>query len=182
MPRALFTAATAVILLTACKGEAPAAAASDAAAPEPAGAPVAAVAAPAVAAMDKARLANPCLLDAKAVGAALGFAIDKTEPETMGDMFGCTYRGAKGQLRINLMWSDPVYFAKAVESMRSATPGDKRDVAGDPDKAWIQSYDSNLPVLHYYRQNVLVELVPVIDGGPDPKAIEATLLKLPRVP
>lgn len=135
-----------------------------------------------VAALDKAKLANPCQFDAKAVGEAFGMEFDKTEPETMGDMFGCSYRGSKGTVRLNMMWSDPVYFSKAVETMKAATPGTKRDLAGDPDKAWIQDYPPNLPVLHYYRQNVLVEVVPVIEGGADPKAIEAALLKLPRVP
>ena len=171
-----------ILALPGCSKGEPAAAPASQAAAEPAAAPAAAAPTPVVAGMDKARLANPCLLDAAAVGAALGFKIDKTEPETMGDMFGCTYRGAKGQLRLNMMWSDPVYFDKAVESMRNASPGDKRDVAGDADKAWIQSYAPNLPVLHYYRQNVLVELVPVIDDGGDAKAIEAALIKLPRIP
>lgn len=180
MPHARFAMlAASLVLLSACKGEAPPAADASAA-PEPAA--QATPAAPAVAGMDRAKLANPCLLDAKAVGDALGFAIDKTEPETMGDMYGCSYRGAKGQLRLNMVWSDPVYFDKAVQSLRTATPGNKRDLAGDADKAWIQDYPPNQPVLHYYRQNVLVELVPVIPGDDDHKAIEAALLKLPRVP
>ena len=38
----------------------------------------------------------------------------------------------------------------------------RRDVAGDADKAWFRSLPPNLPVLHYYRQNVLVEVVPVL--------------------
>ena len=185
MPRSLLLVpAITLAVVSGCKGEAPADPAAEAAGasnPVPATA-AAAPAALAVVAMDKSRLADPCLLDAKAVGAAFGFTIDKTEPETLGDMYGCSYRGANGTIRLNMMWSDPVYFAKASETMRSASPGTKRDLAGDADRAWIQDYPPNLPVLHYYRQNVLVEVVPVIEGGPDPKAVEAALLKLARVP
>lgn len=142
----------------------------------------AAPAGPAVAGMDPGKLANPCLLDAGAVGAALGFAVEKTEPETMGTMSGCTYRGKDKSLRLNFIVHDPVYFDKATQMTRTTRPGDKRDLAGDPDKAWIQQEASGTPILHYYRQNVEVELVPLIVGGGDAMAIEAALLKLPRVP
>lgn len=138
--------------------------------------------APAVAAMDPAKLANPCLLDANAVGAALGFAVEKTEPETMGAMSGCTYHGKDKSLRLNFIAHDPVYFEQATEMTRKTRPGDKRDLAGDPDKAWVQQDSGGTPVLHYYRQNVEVELAPLVVGGGDAKAIEAALLKLPRVP
>lgn len=137
---------------------------------------------PAVAAMDPAKLANPCLLDAGAVGAALGFAVEKTEPEMMGTMSGCTYRGKDKSLRLNFIVHDPVYFDKATQMTRNTRPGDKRDLAGDPDKAWVQQDGAGTPILHYYRQNVEVELVPLIVGGGDAMAIEAALLKLPRVP
>lgn len=137
---------------------------------------------PAVAGMDPGKLANPCLLDSGAVGAALGFAVEKTEPETMGTMSGCTYRGKDKSLRLNFIVHDPVYFDKATQMTRTTRPGDKRDLAGDPDKAWIQQEASGTPILHYYRQNVEVELVPLIVGGGDAMAIEAALLKLPRVP
>lgn len=142
----------------------------------------AAPAGPAVAAMDPAKLSNPCLLDAGAVGTALGFAVEKSEPETMGAMSGCTYYGKDMSLRLNFIVHDPVYFAQATEMTRKTRPGNKRDLAGDPDKAWIQQEASGTPILHYYRQNVEVELVPMVVGGADPKAIEAALLKLPRVP
>jgi hypothetical protein len=138
--------------------------------------------APAVAAMDPAKLANPCLLDPGAVGAALGFAVEKTEPETMGAMSGCTYRGKDVSLRLNFIVHDPVYFAQATEMTRKTRPGDKRDLAGDPDKAWVQQDGAGTPILHYYRQNVEVELAPLVVGGGDARAIEAALLKLPRVP
>lgn len=142
----------------------------------------AAAAAPAVAAMDPGKLANPCLLDAKAVGAALGFTVEKTEPEMMGTMSGCTYRGKDVSLRLNFIVHDPVYFAQATAMTRNTRPGDKRDLAGDPDKAWVQQDGGGTPILHYYRQNVEVELAPLVVGGGDAKAIEAGLLKLPRVP
>ncbi len=169
---------TGLVLLAACKGEAPPAPDASAA-PEPAAA--AAPAAPAVAGMDPAKLANPCLLDAKAVGDALGFAVERTEPETMGAMSGCSYRGANASLRLNLIAHDPAYFDKATQMTRASRPGDKRDLHGDGDKAWIQQDGGSAPILHYYRQNVEVELVALGVSG-DSKAIEAALLKLPRVP
>lgn len=147
------------------------------------GQPRAAAAAPAVAAMDPGKLTNPCLIDARAVGAALGFAVEKTEPETLGTMAGCTYRGKDTSLRLNFIVHDPAYFAKATAMTRNTRPGEKRDLAGDPDKAWVQQEASGTPILHYYRQNVEVELVPLIlGGGGDAMVIEAALLKLPRVP
>lgn len=176
------SALAAVGLLAACGQEQPAP--SDPAVASPAGESAASAgpAAPAVAAMDPAKLANPCLLDAKAVGDALGFAVEKTEPETMGAMTGCTYHGARASLRLNFIAHDPVYFVQATEMTRKTRPGAKRDIAGDPDKAWFQQEDSSTPILHYYRQNVEVELAPLIVGGGDAKTIEAALLKLPRVP
>ena len=173
-----------LVVLAACGQEQSAQPPVDPALADPAGEGLgqAKPAAQAVAALDKARLANPCLLEAKAVGDALGFAVEKAQPETLGDNFGCSYRGAKGMLRLNMMWSDPVYFDKASATLKAASPGSKRDLPGDPDKAWIQDYPPNLPVLHYYQQNVLVELVPLIESGGDAKAVEAALLKLPRVP
>lgn len=155
----------------------PAAPAPSGASPEQAQPP-----APAVAAMDPAKLANPCLLDTGAVGAALGFAVEKTEPEMMGTMSGCTYHGKDKSLRLNFIVHDPVYFDKATQMTRNTRPGDKRDLVGDPDKAWVQQDGAGTPILHYYRQNVEVELVPLIVGGGDAMAIEAALLKLPRVP
>lgn len=173
------------LILTACGSSEPAPV--DPAVADPAGealsqAKPAAPGGPAVTAMDPAKLANPCLLDAGAVGAALGFAVEKTEPETMGAMSGCTYRGKDVSLRLNFIAHDPVYFAQATEMTRKTRPGDKRDLAGDPDKAWIQQDGGGTPILHYYRQNVEVELAPLVVGGGDAKAIEAALLKLPRVP
>lgn len=171
---------SALVLLAACKGEAPAQpAGEDGSGPAPL--ETAKPAAPAVAAIDPAKLANPCALDAKAVGAALGFAVEKTEPETMGAMSGCYYRGANASLRLNFIAHDPVYFAQATQMTRNSRPGEKRDVPGDPDKAWIQQGAVSKPILHYYRQNVEVELIPLSVEG-DAKAIEAALLKLPRVP
>lgn len=156
----------------------------DPAAPAPSGASPEQTQPPAsaVAAMDPARLANPCLLDAGVVGAALGFTVEKTEPEMMGTMSGCTYHGKDVSLRLNFIVHDPVYFAQATEMTRKTRPGDKRDLAGDPDKAWVQQDGGGTPILHYYRQNVEVELAPLVVGGGDAKAIEAALLKLPRVP
>lgn len=173
-----------LVVLAACGSSEPAQAPVDPAVADPAGEglgqpkPVAA----AVAAIDPAKLANPCLLDAKAVGDALGFAVEKTEPETMGAMAGCTYRGSNASLRLNFITHDPVYFDKATAMTRGTRPGDKRDLTGDPDKAWVQQEGSGSPILHYYRQNVEVELVPLLNAGGDGKAVEAALLKLPRVP
>ncbi|MCC6926856.1 hypothetical protein [Novosphingobium sp.] len=179
MPHVRFAMlAASLALLSACQGEAPPAADASAA-PEPAA--QAAPVAPAVAGMDPAKLANPCLLDAKAVGDALGFAVEKAEPKTMGAMSGCNYQGANASLRLNLIAHDPAYFDKATQMTRASRPGDKRDLPGDGDKAWIQQEGSRAPILHYYRQNVEVELLALGVGG-DSKAIEAALLKLPRVP
>lgn len=184
MPRISPIAATALLsLLAACKGEVPAAPATDAAGTQAAATPAApaAPAAAAVTAIDKAKFANPCLLDAKTVGDALGFAVEKTEPSATGDLFGCTYRGINVSLRLNMIWHDPVYFAQATQMTRSSRPGDKRDVAGDPDKAWVQQEGASKPILHYYRQNVEVELIPLSATG-DAAKVEAALLGLPRVP
>lgn len=177
----------ALLGLAGCQDEAPSAApaantAGGSAVPDSTPPNPAAVAAPAVTVMDRAKLANPCLLDAKAVGTAFGITIDKTEPETMGDLYGCSYHGPDGTVRLNMMWGEPVYYDMTVETLRKARPGTKRDVAGDADKAWFRSLPPNLPVLHYYRQNVLVEVVPVLTTSMDAKAAEAALLKLPRVP
>ena len=66
--------------------------------------------------MDKAALAKPCLLSAAEVGASLGIQIDQTEPESMGDMAGCSYRGPSGTVRLNFIWHDPAYFAMATQA------------------------------------------------------------------
>jgi len=138
--------------------------------------------APPVAGIDPARLANPCLLEAKAVSAALGFAVEQAEPSVMGALAGCTYRGKDASLQLNFITHEPVYFDQATRATRATRPGDKRDLPGDPDKAWIQQEGSQAPILHYYRQNVEVELVPLLGAGSDARKIEAALLGLPRVP
>lgn len=147
------------------------------AAPAPTPAP-----SPAAAWMDKAALAQPCLLSAAQVGAALGIRIDKTEPESLGDMAGCSYRGPQGTVRLNFIWHDPAYFPVATQATRRTRPGDKIDLPGDPDQAWMQFDAPDGGNLHYYRQNVEVELVTVLTAAPSRAATQAALLKLPRVP
>lgn len=137
---------------------------------------------PAAARMDKAALAQPCLLSAAQVGAALGIKIDKTEPESLGDMAGCSYRGPRGTVRLNFIWHDPAYFPMATQATRRTRPGDKIDLPGDPDHAWMQFDAPNGGNLHYYRKNVEVELVTVLTPAPSRAATQAALLKLPRVP
>lgn len=100
----------------------------------------------------------------------------------MGTMLGCNYKGAKGMVRLNLIVHDPVYFAQATAMSRTSRPGEKADVAGDPDKAWWQFQDTGGTILHYYRQNVEVEVIPMFDGSKDRAAMQAGLLKLRRVP
>lgn len=153
---------------------------SPAAAPESA-ARSAAPAAPAVAAIAPARVANACPWKPAEVGAALGVAIDSAAPETMGTMLGCTYKGNSASLRLNMIVHDPVYFVQATAMTRKTRPGDKTDIPGDPDKAWWQTGDGPGTALHYYRQNVEVEVIPLGMGG-DPARLKPLLLKLPRVP
>lgn len=172
-----------VLLLAACGhgGADPAAATPSDAAPEftPAAAQPAA---PPPGTIDRAVLAEPCLLTPTQVSGALGVAIDTAEPEVMGDMAGCSYRGPKGSLRLNFIWHDPAYFALATQATRNTRPGEKIDLTGDPDKAWMQFDGPDGGNLHYYRKNVEVELVPLLTSPASRAATQAALLKLPRVP
>lgn len=173
-----------LVLLAACGGgtDDSAPAGSPAASPGAAAPSAPTAAAAAVSAIDPARLADPCQFKPAEITAALGLAVDSTEPATMGTMLGCSYKGAKGMVRLNLIVHDPVYFAQATAMSRTSRPGEKADVAGDPDKAWWQFQDTGGTILHYYRQNVEVEVIPMFDGSKDRAAMQAGLLKLRRVP
>ncbi len=168
-----------ILLLAACGQSADQPAAPEASPASPAVTPAPA---PPVAAADRAALNQPCLFTKAQVDAALNLAVESTTPETMGDMAGCTYKGARGSLRLNLIWHDPVYFAQATRMTRGSRPGEKIDLPGDADKAWMQFDGPTGGNLHYYRQNVEVELVPLLISTPGRDAMQAALLKLPRVP
>lgn len=171
----------ALSLTAACSSQGENAPTPSQAAPDPAAAPSAPAAAPAVTAIDPARLSDPCLLPKDAVAKVLGAPVSTTEPETMGTMLGCTYKGGNASLRLNLIVHDPVYFAQATAATKGGRPGDKTDIPGDADKAWWQTGDGPGTVLHYYRQNVEVEVIPLGLGG-DSVKLKPLLEKLPRVP
>ena len=105
--------------------------------------------------MDPAKLKDPCLFTKEEVGKTFGITITATEPETMGQMSGCTYKGDKGSLRINFIAHDPGYFDMAVASMKKMKPGRKVDFAGDPDgKAVVDApYSLNPDARLCYRAN-----------------------------
>ncbi|WP_088311294.1 DUF3558 family protein [Novosphingobium sp. B 225] len=171
-----------VLLLAACGQGAEQASVTEAAASAPASNSAPAAPAAPVLQADKAALAQPCLFTKEQVASALNLAVDSATPETMGDMAGCTYQGAKGSLRLNLIWHDPVYFEQATQMTRGSRPGEKIDLPGDADKAWMQFDGPTGGNLHYYRKNLEVELVPLLISTPGRDAIQAALLKLPRVP
>lgn len=148
--------------------------------------PAAASAPSKMAAMDKARLNDPCLFTGAEIGKAFGFAVQKTEPDLefwpSNGLAGCTYRGKDDSVRVNFQWHDPAYFAQATAMKRSARPGRKVDVPNDPDHAFL-IFDGRLGgAMVYYRQNVEVEIVPLQLSTPENAETERALLSLRRVP
>lgn len=166
-------------MLAACSSGGESAAPPSEAAPDVAAAPAPAPAGPA--AIDSAKLANPCLFNNEDAAKVLGASVSKTEPESMGTMMGCSYRAGDASLRLNLIVHDPVYFEKAIAATRGTRPGEKADIAGDADKAWWQTGEGTGVTLHYYRQNVEVE-VTTTGLGDDPAKLKPLLQALPRVP
>ncbi|MBK7161311.1 MAG: hypothetical protein IPH79_01915 [Sphingomonadales bacterium] len=172
------------LVLAACGGEsAPADPAANAQAkPDSVSAKPASQQKPGVAAMDPAKLKDPCLFTKEEVGKTFGITITATEPETMGQMSGCTYKGDKGSLRINFIAHDPGYFDMAVASMKKMKPGRKVDFAGDPDGAWMQFVSETGGYLNYNRQNVSVEILPMMDASESNAATQEKLLSMRRIP
>jgi len=172
------------LVLAACGGEsAPADPAANAQAkPDSVSAKPASQQKPGVAAMDPAKLKDPCLFTKEEVGKTFGITITATEPETMGQMSGCTYKGDKGSLRINFIAHDPGYFDMAVASMKKMKPGRKVDIAGDPDGAWMQFISETGGYLNYNRQNVSVEILPLMNDSESNAATQEKLLSMRRIP
>lgn len=139
-----------------------------------------------MAAMDKAKLNDPCLFTTAEIGKAFGFAVQKAVPDLefwpSNGLAGCTYKGAMDSVRVNFQWHDPAYFAQATAMKRSARPGRKVDVPNDPDHAFL-IFDGRLGgAMVYYRQNVEVEIVPLQIDTPENAETERALLSLRRVP
>ena len=172
------------LALAACGGEnAPAEPAATAEA-EPAAIPAADMSQPkpGVAVMDPAKLKDPCIFTKEEVSKTFGITVATTEPETMGQMSGCTYKGDKGSLRINFIAHDPGYFDMAVASMKKMKPGRKVDIAGDPDGAWMQFISETGGYLNYNRQNVSVEILPLMNAAESNAATQEKLLSMRRIP
>lgn len=155
----------------------PATAAPAASAAKPAAAPVAGI--------GKDVLAQEvCYFKPEEVEAALGFKVEKVVPRT--DMasygsFSCRYEGKDNVLQLNLFWVDPSQIEASRQSGKSISAGNKEDIAGDPDGAYLQVQQELGGALHYMRQNVMVEVRPMAWRIP-PAEMKARLLKLRRVP
>lgn len=164
-------------------------AAGDTAAPQGAGpaagsAPASAPAAP-IAGIGKDVLAKEvCYFKPEEVEAALGFKVDKVVPGlelASHGSFSCRYEGKDNVLQLNLLWVDPAYIEASRQSGKGMSAGDKEDIAGDPDGAYLQVQQELGGALHYMRQNVMVEVRPMTWRFP-PAEMKARLLKLRRVP
>lgn len=165
-------------------------AAGDAAPPKDpgaaAGSPSApAAAAPPIAVIGKDVLAKEvCYFKAEEVEAALGFKVEKVAPQldlASHGSFSCRYEGKDNVLQLNLLWVDPSYVEASRRSGKGMSAGDKEDIAGDPDGAYLQVQQELGGALHYMRQNVMVEVRPLTWRLP-PAEMKARLLKLRRVP
>jgi hypothetical protein len=126
-----------------------------------------------------------CLFTPEEVQAAMGFAVAAGKPELRlaeHGMVSCRYSGKDNDLHINLIWTDPVYYAQTKASMKRVSAGKLEEISGDPDSAYMQYQGELGGALHYLRRNIMVELRPMAWSGSSEAEMKAKLLKLPRRP
>jgi hypothetical protein len=134
----------------------------------------------------KSALADPCLLKPEEVAAALGYTGVVAKPYTADleayGMANCRYEGSNGTAQLNLTWIDPAMLAAAKADGTRGRGGTLEPIAGDADGAFLQHQENiKSGALHYWRQNILVEIRPL--SWKEPKeAMKAKLLSLRRVP
>lgn len=126
-----------------------------------------------------------CLFTPEEVQAAMGFAVAAGKPELSlaeHGMVSCRYAGKDNDLHINLIWTDPVYYAQTIASLKKVSAGKLEQIAGDPDSAYMQYQGELGGALHYLRRNIMVEVRPMAWSGSSEAEMKAKLLKLPRRP
>lgn len=126
-----------------------------------------------------------CIFTPEEVTAAMGFSVAAGKPELSlaeHGMVSCRYAGKDNDLHINLIWTDPVYYAQTIASMKKVSAGKLEQIAGDPDSAYMQYQGELGGALHYLRRNIMVEVRPMAWSGSSEAEMKAKLLKLPRRP
>jgi hypothetical protein len=127
-----------------------------------------------------------CIFTPEEVTAAMGFAVEAGKPEleyASSGMVGCVYKGKDNDLRVNMIWTDPVYYAQTRANPTMMRAGKLEKLAGDPDVAFMQYQDAGIGgALHYLRRNIMVEVRPMSWMGTSDEAMKAKLLSLPRRP
>lgn len=187
-----FIVSASAMALVACggSGEDQAANATQAEDPSPAPAAPSASAAPVPipgGPMGKEEMAEAvCIFTPEEVTAAMGFAVEAGKPEleyASSGMAGCVYKGKDNDLRVNMIWTDPAYYAQTRANPTMMRAGKLERLPGDPDVAFMQYQDAGIGgALHYLRRNIMVEVRPMSWMATSNEAMKAKLLKLPRRP
>ena len=126
-----------------------------------------------------------CIFTPEEVTAAMGFAVEAGKPEleyASSGMAGCVYKGKDNDLRVNMIWTDPVYYAQTRANPTMMRAGKLEKLPGDPDVAFMQYQGELGGALHYLRRNIMVEVRPMSWMDSSNEAMKAKLLKLPRRP
>ncbi len=161
---------------------------ADTSAPAPAANPASAASVPIPGGpMSKEEMAKAvCIFTPEEVTAAMGFAVEAGKPEleyASNGMVACTYKGKDTDLRVNMIWTDPVYYAQTRANPTMMRAGEMEKLPGDPDIAYMQYQEGGIGgALHYLRRNIMVEVRPMSWMGTSNEEMKAKLLKLPRRP
>lgn len=127
-----------------------------------------------------------CIFTPEEVNAAMGFAVEAGKPEleyASSGMAGCVYKGKDNDLRVNMIWTDPAYYAQTRANPTMMRAGKLEKLPGDPDVAFMQYQDGSIGgALHYLRRNIMVEVRPMSWMDSSNETMKAKLLKLPRRP
>jgi hypothetical protein len=127
-----------------------------------------------------------CIFTPEEVTTAMGFAVEAGKPEleyASSGMAGCVYKGKDNDLRVNMIWTDPVYYAQTRANPTMMRAGKLEKLPGDADVAFMQYQDAGIGgALHYLRRNIMVEVRPMSWMDSSNEAMKAKLLKLPRRP
>lgn len=161
---------------------------ADASAPTPAANPASAAPVPIPGgAMSKEEMAKAvCIFTPEEVSGAMGFAVEAGQPQLEyadNGMVACIYKGKDKDLRVNMIWTDPVYYAQTRANPTMMRAGKLEKLPGDPDAAFMQYQDGGIGgALYYLRRNIIVEVRPMSWMGTSNEEMKAKLLKLPRRP
>lgn len=161
---------------------------ADASTPAPAANPASAapVAIPG-GAMSKDEMArNVCIFTPEEVSKAMGFPVEAGKAEleyASSGMAACVYKGKMNDLRVNMIWTDPAYYAQTRANPTMMRAGKLEKLPADPDVAFMQYQDGGIGgALHYLRRNIMVEVRPMSWMESSNEAMKAKLLTLPRRP